>query len=76
MPSAEMQHLEVSRAETFLGHVEGCVPGGSSLGRPWPNLEALQGLKNCQRNLTTIRLLDSEVALSDVAKTFWILPTP
>lgn len=58
MPSvdnAEMQHLELSRAEIFPGCVEGCVTVSSSLGRHGPNLELFQGLKDFQRNLKTLR---------------------
>lgn len=54
MPSvenAEMQHLELSRAEIFPGCVEGCVPVSSSLGRHGSNLEPFQGLNDFQRNL-------------------------
>lgn len=58
MPSvgnAEMQYLELRRAEIFPGCVESCVPVISSLGRHGPNLESFQGLKDFHRNLKTLR---------------------
>lgn len=63
MPSAhnaEMQHLELSRAEIFPRSVEGCVPVSSSLSRHGPNLEPFQGLKDFQRNLKPLRLPKSD----------------
>lgn len=58
MPSvgnAEMQHLELRRAEIFPGYVEGCVLVISSLGRHGPNLEPFQRLKDFHSNLKTLR---------------------